>query len=394
MFPDRRLALIICCWLPSLVLVPSWESRGEDWRDRQKRVKSLSPQEKQDLQRREQRFRSLSESEQQRIRGLHQEIQQAPDSETLQAVMVRYHAWLNGLRPGQRADLKDLPPQQRVARIRELLEAEAAQRFHRFAEDQLEFEDRRVIGEWLRTVARDYEDEVLERLSPEGREWIEAAKEDTRERRIRTVGMLRFIPPQNWDLPDEAINELSDKLSPKAREALLRETDPAKRARLVGTWTRATLLSMRGWQPPVPREELLEFFHKHVTSEDRSRMEALPTEQLRVELERRYHAHHGWRDRRGPGADGGSPGPRGRGGGPGFPFGDPYRRPPRPDDADSRGEAEPGDSDSEHEFEPDGRDGRDGRSGRRGGESGRRGEGRGGPGRFAPDATEPSSDLE
>ena len=370
MFPNRQLALTICCWLPCLLLIPSGESHGEDRRERQQRVKELSPQEKQELQRREQRFRMLSESEQERIRALHQEIQQAPDSETLQAVMIRYHAWLNGLRPGQRADLKDLPPEQRVARIRELLEAEAAQRFHRFAEDQLEFEDRRVIGEWLRTVAREYEDEVLERLSPEGREWIESVEEDSRDRRIRTIAMLRFIPPQNWDLPDEAIKELSEKLSPKAREALLRENDPAKRARLVGTWTRATLLSMRGWQPPVPREQLLEFFHNHVSSEDRARMEALPTEQLRVELERRYHAHHGWRGRRGSDAEGGT-GPRGRSGGPGFPFGDPRRRPPRTEDSDSRG-----DSDSEEASD------RDDDSERRGGDSGRRRGGRGGPGRF------------
>jgi hypothetical protein len=329
MYPNARLvfSLVGTC----LCFLPQFAALGEDLRERQQRIKELSPQEKQELQRRELRFRSLSEAEQQRLRALHQAIQEAPDAEMLEAVLVRYHAWLNGLRPGQRADLKDLPPEQRITRIRETLEAEAAQRFHRFAEDQLEFDDRRVIGEWLRNLAREHEDEVLKRLSPEGREWIESAEEDSRDRRIRLVTMLRFIPPQDWDFSSEILDELSEKLSPKAREALRREQDPAKRARLVGTWTRATLLSMRGWQPPVPQEQLLEFFNNHVSATDRARMEALPTEQLRVELERRYYAHHGWRERRGPDGDGTSAGPRGR---PGFPYGDPRRRSSRSDESE------------------------------------------------------------
>jgi hypothetical protein len=310
-----------------LVLVPLVTVQGDDLRQRQQRIEELSAKEKQDLQRREQRFRSLSEAEQQRLREFNLSIENAPDSELLQAVMVRYHDWLNGLRPGQRADLLDLPPDQRVARIREILDTEAAQRFNRFAAAQLEVEDRRTIHDWLWNLARNHEEEVLPRLPEDYRSRIESPAADAKRRTFQIWVGLRFIPPQNWDFPAEVIAELHEELSPKAAEALDRERDPRKRVQLVGNWARAAILSMRGWQPSVPQEQLLEFFNTHVSSEDRARLESLPAEQLRTELEQRYHYYHRSRQRR-AGDDGGR---RGRSGSAGGRFGEGDRRSQRPD---------------------------------------------------------------
>jgi len=318
----RSRMLVILVMLVSLAT-----ARGDDLKERQHRVRELSAKEKQELQRREQRFRSLSEPEQTRLREFHAAVESTPDSELLQAVMVRYHDWLNGLRPGQRADLLDLPPDQRIVRIREILDAEAAQRFNRFAAAQLELEDRRTINEWLWNLARNHEEEVLRRLPEEFRKRIEGPSDDPKNpRAYQIVYGLRFIQPQDWDFPAEVIAELRKNLSPKAREALDREQDPKNRIQLVGNWARVAIFSMRGWQPSVPQDELLEFFNTQISSQDRARLESLPAEQLRAELEQRYHFHHRLRQRRGGDADRFRGGPRGRSGPPDGRFGSEIRR--------------------------------------------------------------------
>jgi hypothetical protein len=310
------------------LLVAVVSVQADDLRQRQRRIKELTPQEKQELQRREERFRALSPGEQERLRELHRSIEQADDGEALEAVLVRYHAWLNRLRPRQRADLLDLPPEQRIKRIRDLLETQAAERFQEFAAAQLEFEDRRAINEWLWSLLEKHEEDLLQRFSPDHRQMVERFPRSSREFRGSLYFGLRAIQPQEWDfLSPESIDVLREKLSAKARDALDREQDPRKRAHLVGEWARAAIFSRRGWQPPVSEDELMKFFNEHIAADERARLESLPSEQLRAELERRYHFFHGVRQR--GGQRGEDPGGRGRIGRPGAPrpsFGDDPRR--------------------------------------------------------------------
>jgi hypothetical protein len=335
---SRKLSLLLLGL--TLVLIPGFTVQGDDWRERKRRIQEMSPQEKQELQRREERFRSMGETEQQRLREFHTAIEEAPDRELLESVMDRYHSWLSGLRPGQRADLLDLPPEERLERIREILEAQAVQRFHRFAEDQLDSDDRRTINEWLRRVQKQHEEEILERFTERHRGMIERLSENPIRYRESIYFGLGRIPPQEWDfLSPELVDDLKSKLSSKAREALDSERDPRKRVELVGLWARAASFSRRGWQPPVSEEELFKFFHDHVSAEDRARLETLPTEQLRSELERRYHMYqwyHGGRFRGGGRRDEGASGRRGRSGPPRPPFTQsPSRSQDRSDDSRS-----------------------------------------------------------
>ena len=96
--------------------------RAEDWAAARQRIENMKPAEKKQLLRQQERFAALGETKQDPLWDLHKALDDAPK---LRPVMHAYCEWLKSLPAYLRAELLDLKPDERVARIRELRAEEA-----------------------------------------------------------------------------------------------------------------------------------------------------------------------------------------------------------------------------------------------------------------------------
>ena len=109
---------------------------AESLAQRRERIKNMSPAQKDQLLNRQQQFLKLEPAEQQRVRQLHEQLQRDPDAGKLRDVLGHYCQWLAVLPAYRQAELKEVPPAQRVRQIKviEAMQAVAAARQHN-AED-------------------------------------------------------------------------------------------------------------------------------------------------------------------------------------------------------------------------------------------------------------------
>jgi hypothetical protein len=107
------------------------------------RVEKMTPQGKDQLGRKAQRFFDLPLDEQRQLRDLHAAIQQHPQRDELYRVMFSYYDWLKTLTSGEPTDLHQLPPNERLAKIKQI------------EGKRLATEDRQAIETWARKLAQD-----------------------------------------------------------------------------------------------------------------------------------------------------------------------------------------------------------------------------------------------
>ncbi|MEQ8790605.1 MAG: hypothetical protein RIC55_30185 [Pirellulaceae bacterium] len=325
---------------------PSSAERPETLAEIRDRLEQMSAQEKQELQGKSTRFYELPEGEQERLREMHKQLNAHPESARLRQVMDRYAQWLRTLPSGERAELLSLSEEERIPRIRELMQQHEAQQFHRLVSSKLPAHDLRSIYEWLNDIAQRHEKEILAEASDEFRRRY-GEEEDDESRRRR---MLVFaLTSRRGDLPfvqTTDVEQLVDRLSPEARDALAEMRTAEDRGRLLRDWVRGAIFARMN--PPVSEEKLREFFVNELDSEQRQRLESLSAEQMQQELQRMYNFSRFRReDGRGrpPGPWGGGRGFGRSGGGRGRGPGSGDRPPPgdRPQDgADRPGDGPPG----------------------------------------------------
>jgi Mg/Co/Ni transporter MgtE len=278
---------------------------GDDPKDCLRRLDAMSGSEKQELERKARRFEQLSEDEKDELRQMHAELTAAPDAARLQEVMVRYHNWLKTLHPGQRAELLNLPPSDRIARIRSIMDEQSVQRISRFAASQLDREDVDAIRDWLNRYVDTHEAQILARLPEDSRALIRDATDDN-HRRIRIVwSMVRAGLRENLDVSPQEIEQLVSSLSRDARSVLEQESDPDRRARIIRSWVTATVYA--AFRKPVSSEELTRFVAEEANERDRAFLDSLPTERYRREAEKLYHFYQYRRMREKMGDNDGQP---------------------------------------------------------------------------------------
>ena len=276
--------------------------------DAAKRLAAMSPAEKKELQSRQERFYRLDLQTQDELRRLHDELTRDPDSTRLQAVLTRYASWLQTLPSGQRADLLSLPPKERVAEIRRLLQDQTASRMRSYVPRKLSDEDLRSIANWVEQMVRRREPELLERM-PSFRAHLNNIPDP--KRRIQTLAFMvhRSGFRREWLQPTaEEIGELKAQLSVEAQEELARAKAEDRLSDLTQAWTRAAMYS-RLSGPPADKEQLRKFFHDELEPKQREFLESLPPERMQAELVRMYYSHRfrrdGYRDWPGPRKGGG-----------------------------------------------------------------------------------------
>jgi hypothetical protein len=169
---------------------------------------------------------------------------------------------------------------------------------------QLSAEDRLVLLRWVREFLLAHRSELLERMPPDRRGWFEKRMRESTPQ--QQVGMLMMIGV-GWDrggeqrdpLPpprEDDLQKLRGGLSPIARERLQQAGSRDGQLALLKGWLdlavrdymQARFKSSRRL-PTVSEQELEEFFATGLTSEERSRLLSLPTqEEMQRELRNLY----------------------------------------------------------------------------------------------------------
>jgi hypothetical protein len=305
----------------------------ESYAQRVARIAGMTPEEKEELRKKKERFDALSPAEQQRIRELHAAIAADPDSRELMQTMTRYHRWLATLDPTDRYKLLDIKdPQERVARIKELLQQQEERRFRQYFANLPE-EDRKAIYQWIGEFVATHAEQIRSRL-PEGiARRLEHFPDDEARRRELFLAWQRWR--REFDLPSPGPDdyaallkrfssatqkqiEAAAQATAASESSTSRDPQPSKQRlqelqlRRVEELVRTALYSR--FFPQVSQQELLKFYQAMKPDDPRRKLlEGKEGEELHRELQRMYNwERSGW-SRGGP-PDG--PGPRGFRGGP------------------------------------------------------------------------------
>ncbi|HIF32934.1 MAG TPA: hypothetical protein EYQ75_14905 [Planctomycetaceae bacterium] len=263
-----------------------------------------------ELLRKKRRFDRLSTQEQDRLRAFSRDLDADPEKEDLVRVMKAYHEWLQSLRPGKRAELLSLPADERIDRIREVLEEEQKERFQRYVRSTLTSDDARNVSAWFQGVIERRETELKARLDNKGRDEI---KRSSSYRRMRLTMEWLQLPPGELGLTVKEIEDLKSQLSSGAVSAIEEQSDSIMRIQLIREFINAAWVNrIRGGRMPrIAESDLWEFFSTRLDPEQRSRLEGLTSERMRRELQFLYLRYGSGRSRRGSGGSGGGSDTRG-----------------------------------------------------------------------------------
>ena len=290
------------------------------------RLEQMSAEEKEELSRKKLRFDELSASEQQRLRGLYDLIKADSNADELLSTATRYNRWLATLESAERSTLLDIKePQQRIARMKELMQQQEERRFKQYFAN-LPSEDRQTIFQWLGEFVVRRAEEILERLPPHIRQRWQDEGDDARRRELLFGSWQRYRRDFNLPGPSQEdydalfarfSAETQKTIATSAASSLNAEPEEQRTPERQQTLQRMrmedivrTAIYSRFFRQ-ISQEELMRFYNAMKSDDPRRRvLEGKEGEELRRELQRIYNFEQMG------GRGGGSPGPGGRGFGP------------------------------------------------------------------------------
>jgi hypothetical protein len=278
-------------WTAPLVIMiacplTTFASAEESLEQRRRRLEAMPDSEKHTLLERKRQFDQLLDKEKEHLRDFHQQLENHEQKERLHALLRRYDEWLKSLMPGQRAQLLELPADQRIARIKEILRDQETQRFRMMVGGRLAEKDLQALREWLDDFIRHNEDQILAALPRDQLTRFLDDYDPDKHRRALPFLIIRHPSP---DMPrptpeDEA--RLQSLVSREARELLDSLDDDQERSRVLQTWIRAAWFSRM--RPPIDRKDLDAFAAQQLDPQQREWLENLPRERMYHELRRIY----------------------------------------------------------------------------------------------------------
>ncbi len=290
----------------------------ESLADRRAQVEAMNASEKKDILRRQRLFDGLERPERERLWKLHEDLEQSANRDELRRVMDRYCDWLAELTSYERAELQELPAEERVKRVKKLLDEHEARRrapggfpsLDRARRPWAEMgpdarrrpgpDDLKAVFEWFGHYLEEEKTRLVEALPQAWRKQAEQAIESSdnpakRRERLTSVWMRWLVenPGKMPNIEDSALAELRGRLSPETR-AWLEPMPPSEQRRIVLGWMRFIAmfhLGVRGPDPALPvvqEEELAKFFENELTGEQKNRLLNLPSDEMRRELRQEY----------------------------------------------------------------------------------------------------------
>jgi hypothetical protein len=294
----------------------------ESLAERRERIENLSPAQKQELLDDQEKFLKLDRKEQDRLTGLSRELEKDPQGPELRRVMQRYYDWLKTLPPYQRAQLRELPPEQRVKRVQALLDdqsrkagrggvwGEVARRESRAGDlpgvakrspRRPDPADMEGLFAWMDDFTKRHANQVLEKLPTKDQQ--ERVRQELKRvtdpvRRQELIGWIwLWWLLDNRGKPlsfgDRELADLRSKLSPATREKL-ESRPPAEQWRAIsGLFTSFMLRQYSARHAGVPIEsatekELANFFEHELTPQQREFLTNLSGDEMQQALWRMY----------------------------------------------------------------------------------------------------------
>jgi hypothetical protein len=273
--------------------------------DRRQLVANMSLGEKEQLLRLQERFDALDADQQKRLSQLDDAVQRSANGPQLRQVMLRYHDWLKTLPSYTRAELAELPPDDRIKSVKERLETERTSE----AGKRLERKDVDALQKWTNAYASQHEAQFLKTLREQQRKRLGDLPPAIRHQWVFLVMLRQATGPEKPPglLTNDDLARLRETLSPEAAQRL-------QSWQQVSEWMRRTARQRFGRGPASkPNDEALaNFFEHELPEKERDRLLSLPGEDMQRELLRQYLSlsRTGPRDGSGRLPDGFQRGPR------------------------------------------------------------------------------------
>lgn len=247
----------------------------ESPRERRGRVARMSPDQQAALLAKSNRFQQqLSRDERARIRALHEAILAAPDTRKLQETLLAYGLWLEDRTPGERADLRERSPTERIERIEKLAKWDRRREFR-----ELSREDAAA----LRNETLSLFDERLPFIKGfmERDPRIDDVDAEIKQRRgflALGVAMFALHSDRNRDeVLDRFLGQLSKPVQ-KRMEGMPRE----QAAHIVRRWIR------QAFREDVTSKDMERFFVEKLDNARREELLAMPQDQREEALYEQY----------------------------------------------------------------------------------------------------------
>jgi len=210
-------------------------------------VNQLSESQRTELRRKQETFEKLDPAERKQLHELDHVLQTAPNSARMLEILRNYHNWLNARSPLEIADVRKLPADQRIDKIRELQLRDEEQwvKQYRFPSHMAE-DFRRVYG-WLTDLALQREQEILANAPEQQRAMIERQPVESRKR----VLLKTWIDQEFAKRRSEGFEILTEE---QRRE--LKNASPERARSLIGQFMRNIPASQRKPMLPVTEAEI------------------------------------------------------------------------------------------------------------------------------------------
>jgi hypothetical protein len=265
----------------------------------------MSDEEKEALQKKKDHFDQLKPDEQQRLRRLHTAIEREPNAGELEATATLYARWLGNLDPVERSTLLDIKdPEQRIARIKELMKHQEERRFQQYA-FLLPEDDLKAIYKWLGEWVLAHYDAIRDRLPRDVRQRIDEAPDQNARRRAMIDGWQRSARFGRLPMPAAVdykalLGRFSDETQARIETQIGRdlaaEPEPERTTKRQEELTQQRLEHLvqtalfSRFFPVVPQDELLKFYANMKPDDPRrQRLDGKEGEDLRRELQRMYN---------------------------------------------------------------------------------------------------------
>jgi hypothetical protein len=288
---------------------PAYAADGAATRaDRMAWINRLSANERAELAGKFSRFNDPSfDTQRDQLRRLYAEIAAADDRDELRATIVAYGTWIKNRTPGERITLRELPPNERIRKVEELVEQS-----DRSARRRLSPTDEKALQEAILDFVGRRRQELIREIRRQGNPELQRLAEG---RSTAMVALFIIRREMRGDRGRERLQDLLvSQLSPQTQEYL--ESLPRReRGRRLMWWCREAL------DPRFGPRELEKYFVEDLEADQRAELLALPQSEMEERLEQLYVGSQvGLRGRewldddRPPGFDpDDGPGPRDRG---------------------------------------------------------------------------------
>ena len=276
-------ALVAGITVPTLAPAFADEESAEQ---RRARLEVMSAEQKESIRKKRERFESLPKEEQDRLRKLYDEIEAHPQCERLKKVMVNYHEWLKTLPAKDQADLLSVPPEKRLAKIKEIQTRLAGERLAAIA-SELHSEDVSAISTWLEMYVSSHEKEFTNTTPPQFKSGLEKLPKVERIRRhVWGIGWRLENNPDTLPTPtDDELATFVSLVSPQARKILEKAISPEEKWQDAQEFIRQVQISKR--MPRVSDEELRKFAAT-LTPDQLDELESKSPEDMKRDLRRMY----------------------------------------------------------------------------------------------------------